>query len=80
LSGTYRVENRVLTSGEASAEQLTLAFTPGTPSYVAVDPEGGPTQFFGLDFTVSGNILSWSGLGLSGLLSTGDRLRIIYTE
>lgn len=81
LNGTYRVEYRTLTLGEATAEQLTLSFTPGVPAYVAMDIRGGAgAPFFGVDFTVTGNVLSWSGLGLSGLLATGDQVRILYTE
>lgn len=81
ISGVYRVEYRTLTGGEATAEQITLSFTPGVPSYVSLDIKSAASApYFGDDFTVSGNILSWSGLGLSGLLSAGDKLRIIYTE
>lgn len=80
MSGTYRAEYRTLTSGEASAKQLTLAFTPATPAYVSLDVIGGGPQFFGDDFTVSGATLDWNGLGLDGVLVTGDKLRIIYVE
>jgi hypothetical protein len=32
----------------------------------------------GTIFTVSGNELSWSGLGLDGILSSGDNLTVLY--
>ncbi len=80
MSGTYRVDNRTLTSGEIAAKQLTLTYTPGTANYVTVGIKGGGTQFYGDDFTVSGAVLDWNGLGLDGVLATGDKLVITYVE
>lgn len=79
ITGIYKVEgNRQLTSGEALAKQITLLATPGIPSEVVLDIQGGGAAFYGTDFTISGNILTWNGLALDGILATGDRLRIIY--
>ena len=78
VSGTLRVEYRTITVGEETAKALTLAFTPSTASYVMVDVIGGSAQVFGSDYSVSGSSLSWSGLGLDGVLSAGDKLRINY--
>lgn len=75
---SYYVENITLTAPQAAAKQVTLTFSPISPSQVAVDAIGGGAQFYGDDFTVSGAVLSWSGLGLDGVLATGDKLRIIY--
>lgn len=78
ISGAYRVEQRTVTSGEATAKAITLAFTPATPAYVTLDVIGGGDQWFGSDFTVTASTLSWNGLGLDGVLIAGDRLRITY--
>lgn len=78
MTGTFRTEYRTITLGEETAKNLTLSFTPSTPSYVIVDVIGGSAQEFATDFTVSGSVLSWSGLALDGVLTTGDKLRICY--
>lgn len=77
-TGTFNVEYRTLTAGEATAESLALASTPADASKVIVDAIGGAAQHFGVDFTVAGNSLSWNGLGLDGILEAGDVLRIQY--
>jgi len=75
---TPRVEYRTITSGEALAKSLTLAFTPNLATNVMLDTIGGTAQIYGTDYTVSTNVLSWSGLGLDGFLDTGDNVRILY--
>lgn len=77
-AGSLRTEFRTLTSGEATAKQLTLAFTPVNPGYVLVDVIGGTSQEYNVDYTIASNILSWNGYALDGVLSAGDRLRIHY--
>ena len=77
-TGSRLVELRTISSGEAAAKQLTLGATPATPNYTVLEISGAPSQFYGVDFAVSGAILSWSGLGLDGILSSGDQLTIIY--
>lgn len=73
------VEYRTITGPEAAAKQLTLSVTPGAASKVLVDALGGTAQEYGVDYTVAGSILSWSGLGLDLIgLSAGDKLRIVY--
>jgi hypothetical protein len=59
-------------------EEITLSDTPLYPSKVRLVPEGGPEQFNGIDFQVTGDILSWAGKGLSGFLEAGDKILIIY--
>jgi len=72
------VEYRVITSVEATAKQLTLAFSPTVASQVMLDVIGGGPQYYSVDYIVSGTVLSWSGLGLDSILATGDVLRILY--
>jgi len=71
-------EYRTISPGEAVAEQLTLNFTPTDPTKVVLIPLGGTAQELGIDFSVSGNILSWVGLGLSGFLASGDKIVVLY--
>lgn len=75
---TRTVELHTVTLGEATAKQLTLSATPTTANFTVLEIAGAPSQFYGDDFVVTGDTLSWAGLGLDGILDTGDRLTIIY--
>lgn len=73
-----KVETRTLTSGETAANQLVLAAAPFDGTQVLIDViEDGP-QAYGTDFSVSGNVVSWSGLGMNPAVSVGSILRIQY--
>jgi prefoldin subunit 5 len=78
-ASSLKVEYRTITAGEEAAKQLTLAEAPTTATEVALDVRGGGAQFYTNDFTVSGSVLTWSGLGLDGLLVENDKVRIIYS-
>jgi hypothetical protein len=75
---TYYVEYVTLTGPQATAKQVTLTYSPLTPAHTLLDVIGGGPQYFSSDFTVSGAVLSWNGLGLDGILASGDQLRIVY--
>lgn len=77
-SGVKQVEYRTLTVGEVAAKQLTLSATPAEATKVIVDIIGGTSQHYSIDYTVSSNDLIWNGLGMDGILSSGDVLRIFY--
>jgi hypothetical protein len=72
------VELRVITAGEETAKQLTLISTPASAPATIMEIAGAPSQFYGDDYNVSGAVLSWSGLGLDGILAAGDKLTISY--
>lgn len=75
---TNRVETRQLTANEIGSAQLNLALAPYDGTSVLIDIiEDGP-QAYGFDFTVSGNVVSWSGLGMAPAVSVGSILRIQY--
>lgn len=67
-----------LTSGEITAKQFTLAVEPVEPTKVLLDWIGVCSQIYGVDFIITGTTLSWNGLGLDGVLLTGDVLRIHF--
>jgi hypothetical protein len=77
-TGAFNLEYRTLTSGEISAKSLTLLNAPFSANLTIVDLIGGSPQIFNVDFTVAGTSLSWTGLGLDGILSSGDILRVQY--
>ena len=67
-----------LTAQQISNKEIILTITPSVPGAVTLVPEGGIPQVNGIDFEVSGNILSWEGLGLEGFLELGELLIIQY--
>ena len=78
-TGQEQVEYRTITSGEALAKQLVLTGTPAFPAKVKLDVAGGTTQVFGDDFSVVGNVVEWTGLGLDAIpTEAGDKWRITY--
>lgn len=74
----WEVEYHQLTGGEITAKQFNLVQTPTAPTRVMVDLLGGSSQRYSADFTISGNVFNFNGLGLDGLLVTGDYLRLAY--
>jgi hypothetical protein len=72
------VEYRTITLAEETAKQLVLANTPLDSNEVIFAVQGGGTQIRASDFSVSGAILSWAGLGLDGILAEDDNILITY--
>lgn len=76
-----KTEYRTITEQEIMDKKLSLSHTPLNAANVKVDVKhGGGPQFFGEDFTVDGTFLKWEGYGLEGILSSGDKIRIVYTS
>jgi hypothetical protein len=78
ITESTKVEYRTITAGEASNKELTLIESPKSASEVMLDIISGGPMFYGSDFSVLGLVLTWDGLGLDGLLASGDRVRIVY--
>lgn len=76
------VEEFTLAGGDITAKKVTLTYTPTNANYVKMDIYGGGPQDNGVDFSVNVGTkeVSWSGLGLDGLLEAGDVLRISYSK
>jgi hypothetical protein len=70
------VFNYTLNSTDIDNKFINLPFQPLSPSSVRLNIVGGIEQVNGVDFTVSGSILSWNGLGLDDFLEEGDTLII----
>lgn len=75
---TAVVEYRTLSSDESLSKSLILFETPTDSELVQLDIISGGPQNYGTDYEVAGDLLSWDGLNLDGILSAGDRLRISY--
>ena len=76
--GHFLGENFTITNTMLSTKSITLTNTPSHPSQVLLLPlDGGIVQSaYANDFVVSGNILSWAGKGLDGLLSVNDKVTV----
>lgn len=74
----YKVEMITLTPLMITNGELTLAQINSSPSETLLFVDGGVIQKYGIDFTVSGNVLSWTGLGLETIISSNDVLIIQY--
>ncbi len=77
-SGIWKVEQRTISAGEATAKQITLVNTPASAADVLVDVIHGSAQEYSVDYTITGAVLDWNGLALDGLLAAGDKLRVAY--
>lgn len=73
-----KTEYITLSSGQITSASCSLAFSPVTPSEILLDTPNGTINQYGVDFTVSGSTVSWTGLALDGVLSAGDVLRVHY--
>lgn len=67
-----------LTQTDIDNKYITLITTPLVPQALTIVPAGGPEQLYGIDYQIVGNILSWDGLGLDGILDNTDTLIIRY--
>lgn len=71
-------EFRTITSGEELAKQLTLSNIPDNPLNVLMFVLNGFPQENGVDYSVTGNVVDWNGLGLDGDLTAGDTILLLY--
>jgi hypothetical protein len=79
LNSLYKPEAVYTLSGtDITNKYITLSTSPTTANKTRFYVEGGPEQIYGIDFTVSGNELSWNGLTLDGILESGDRVVVTF--
>jgi hypothetical protein len=58
---------------------VTLSSAPTSQMSTILLVTSGPNQFYGSDFIINdGDHLSWAGLGLDGILASGDTLTVSY--
>lgn len=78
-SGNYFPETvRSITAGEITTKSITLGGTPTDANKTRFFIDGAPTLTYGVDFTVSGNVLTWNGLGLDGIIEENDKVFVTY--
>lgn len=59
-------------------KSITLADAPTTPNLTYVFVINGAPGEYGVDFTIVGNLLSWSGLGFDGVFLAGDKILVVH--
>lgn len=74
------VQYFTLTSGQIASASVTLTYSPSPANQTTLDIISNGPQYYADDFTVSGNVLSWSGKPIDGLLVAGDRIRVQYIK
>jgi hypothetical protein len=75
---SIQIENFTITPPILSTKQVILALPPTIPEVTILTPLGGIQQEYGVDFSITGNILSWNGLGLDGYFVINDKFSVIY--
>ena len=78
-AGSRTVDLFTLSATDISNKYVNLSGTPNVANATELHVKGAPAQFYGDDFTVSGNQLSWNGLGLDGVLVAGDKLTAVWS-
>ena len=78
IAGNFFVEPHTVDNSEYIAKEITMLHSPTKPEEVIVDIPTGTSQVYGIDFTVTGNILSWDGFGMETIIDENDRIRITY--
>jgi len=74
----YNVNKFTLSAGQIAAKQVTLTDTPTTANITRLIVIGGLEQDQSVDFSISGNVVSWNGLGLDGVLAENDKIIVIF--
>jgi hypothetical protein len=77
-SGTAKVDTFTLSGTDITNKFVTLSFAPLVAGKSILLVRDAPNMFFGSDFTITGNQLSWNTLALDGILSIGDNLTAVY--
>lgn len=75
---SYEIEYITVTLLDFVNKSITLNATPNFPDRTLLTVEGGPPQFYNLDYAVVGSSVTWDLLGLDGLIEVGDIIQVIY--
>lgn len=67
-----------LSATNITNKKIVLESAPINPLSVSLIPDGGIPQRNEIDFEVIGNEVSWSGMGLDGVLEDGETIFLTY--
>ena len=68
----------VLSSKDIANKLINLHHTPTHEGGIRLLVKEAPPQMLGYDFALSGSSITWNGLGLDGMLETGEIIAIAY--
>lgn len=74
----FYFEEFILAPSDIAAKQVQLTLPPNPTNKVQVELQGGPTQYSGIDFIVTNDVISWSQLAIEGLVEVGSILIVKY--
>ena len=72
------VERFTLSAAQATAKEVTLVGTPESSNAVVLDLPNGTVQRVGVDYILTGQVISWDGYGLETVLSEDDHIIVTY--
>jgi hypothetical protein len=72
----HQVYTYTITPTDVSNGNITLPLGPSVPADTVIQYEGAPSQIYGLDFTVAGSILTFTGM--AGLVASGEKITVLY--
>lgn len=67
-----------ITQDNLDTKSVQLSKAPMGSQFLMLEIIGGITQLYDVDYTFTGDILSWDGLGLDNFLEVGDILLVKY--
>ena len=67
-----------ITQDNLDTKSVQLSKAPMGSQFLMLEIIGGITQLYDVDYTFTGDILSWDGLGLDNFLEVGDILVVKY--
>lgn len=71
-----KIEIVQITPAIIVAKQITLPFSPANSAILLLN--NFAKQRLGIDYDLSGNVISWDGKGLDGFLEPGESFYIYY--
>lgn len=76
---TVYIETFTLNGTDITNKYVTLANAPTAPTSTVLLVKDAPGMFYGDDYQITASVrLNWSGLGLDGILASGDKLTVLY--
>lgn len=77
-AGDVNIVAYELNATNISSKSITLPEVPLPTSTALIMPENGIPQLQDVDFEVTGNVLSWSGMPYELVAQEGDNIKVMY--
>lgn len=75
----FQVEQYQITQSLIDSRMLSTMYVPSEPTQVRVEVQGAGPQYYSVDYTVSGRVVQWAGLGMEIVLILNRIIRVSYT-